>query len=216
MYLKRNSRYNEGVFSSVELDRILREVSDPGVWPSCLCGDPSVWPSCLCGTSVPGSAYSIGELRLSCRRMLHTYVPVSSCLQNNLQFTVNVDVTSYESGTRKTHNPVGRAHPHVVWGYYNVSPTSWRGDAYIFEHTFEFLSPSTQSGCSVRLLNPQTYSHGLWYINSVLQEYFHSCVGSNIYLTPPGTQGFAPHYDDIEAFVLQLEGRKRWRLYKPR
>ena len=27
MYLKRNSRYNEGVFSTAELDRILREVS---------------------------------------------------------------------------------------------------------------------------------------------------------------------------------------------
>ena len=74
MYLKRNSRYNEGVFSSAELDRILREVSDPGVWPSCLCGDPGVWPSCLCGTSVPGSAYSIGELHLSCRSMLRTRV----------------------------------------------------------------------------------------------------------------------------------------------
>ena len=36
------------------------------------------------------------------------------------------------------------------------------------------------------------------------------------YLTPAGTQGFAPHYDDIEAFVLQLEGKKRWRVYKPR
>jgi lysine-specific demethylase/histidyl-hydroxylase NO66 len=34
-------------------------------------------------------------------------------------------------------------------------------------------------------------------------------------LTPAGTQGFAPHYDDIEAFVLQLEGKKRWRVYKP-
>lgn len=39
------------------------------------------------------------------------------------------------------------------------------------------------------------------------------CPGS--YLTPSGTQGFAPHYDDIEAFVMQVEGKKRWRLYKP-
>lgn len=36
---------------------------------------------------------------------------------------------------------------------------------------------------------------------------------SNAYLTPPGSQGFAPHYDDIDAFILQLEGRKRWSLY---
>ena len=28
--------------------------------------------------------------------------------------------------------------------------------------------------------------------------------------------GFAPHYDDVEVFILQLEGKKRWRLYKPR
>uniref|UniRef100_A0A8W7P0F4 Bifunctional lysine-specific demethylase and histidyl-hydroxylase n=1 Tax=Anopheles coluzzii TaxID=1518534 RepID=A0A8W7P0F4_ANOCL len=47
-------------------------------------------------------------------------------------------------------------------------------------------------------------------------EYFHCMTGANFYLTPPGSQGFAPHYDDIEAFVLQIEGRKRWRLYGPR
>lgn len=51
---------------------------------------------------------------------------------------------------------------------------------------------------------------------SALQEYFGTSVGANIYLTPSGTQGFAPHYDDIEAFVLQLEGKKRWRVYSPR
>ncbi len=48
-----------------------------------------------------------------------------------------------------------------------------------------------------------------------MQELFGTCVGANTYLTPAGTQGFAPHYDDIEAFVLQLEGKKRWRVYKP-
>ena len=27
-------------------------------------------------------------------------------------------------------------------------------------------------------------------------------------------QGFAPHYDDIDAFLIQLEGSKHWDLYK--
>jgi lysine-specific demethylase/histidyl-hydroxylase NO66 len=35
-------------------------------------------------------------------------------------------------------------------------------------------------------------------------------------LTPEDSQGFAPHYDDIEAFILQVEGKKRWKLYRPR
>ena len=43
-----------------------------------------------------------------------------------------------------------------------------------------------------------------------------SFVGTNMYLTPPGTQGFAPHYDDVEVFILQLEGKKHWRVYEPR
>ena len=39
-------------------------------------------------------------------------------------------------------------------------------------------------------------------------------VGANVYLTPPGTQGFAPHWDDVDAFILQLEGKKHWRIYE--
>lgn len=37
-----------------------------------------------------------------------------------------------------------------------------------------------------------------------------------MYLTPPDSQGFAPHYDDIDAFILQVEGKKRWKLYGAR
>ena len=43
-----------------------------------------------------------------------------------------------------------------------------------------------------------------------------TCIVGTRYLTPPGTQGFAPHWDDIEVFILQLEGKKHWKLYSPR
>ncbi|NWS76486.1 RIOX1 oxygenase, partial [Crotophaga sulcirostris] len=108
-----------------------------------------------------------------------------------VRFGAHLDVTSYAEGVRETHNPAGPALPAVVWDFY-------------------------QNGCSLRLLCPQAFSPAVWHLLSVLQEHLGSMVGANAYLTPPGTQGFAPHYDDIEAFVLQLEGRKRWRVYGPR
>ena len=37
----------------------------------------------------------------------------------------------------------------------------------------------------------------------------------NAYLTPPGNQGFATHYDTHDVFVLQVDGRKRWRIHSP-
>ncbi len=35
----------------------------------------------------------------------------------------------------------------------------------------------------------------------------------NIYITPHNAQGFAPHYDDHDVFILQTTGTKKWRLY---
>ncbi|RZU48577.1 cupin superfamily protein [Krasilnikovia cinnamomea] len=40
-------------------------------------------------------------------------------------------------------------------------------------------------------------------------------VQINAYLTPPGNQGFATHYDTHDVFVLQVEGAKRWRVHEP-
>ncbi|SDY99103.1 Cupin superfamily protein [Micromonospora pattaloongensis] len=37
----------------------------------------------------------------------------------------------------------------------------------------------------------------------------------NAYLTPPGNQGFATHYDTHDVFVLQVDGHKRWRVHEP-
>ena len=40
-------------------------------------------------------------------------------------------------------------------------------------------------------------------------------VQINAYVTPPQNQGFAPHYDVHDVFVLQVAGRKRWRIHEP-
>jgi ribosomal protein L16 Arg81 hydroxylase len=37
----------------------------------------------------------------------------------------------------------------------------------------------------------------------------------NAYVTPPGSQGFAPHHDTHDVFVLQVDGSKRWNVYAP-
>lgn len=37
----------------------------------------------------------------------------------------------------------------------------------------------------------------------------------NAYLTPPGNQGFATHYDTHDVFVLQVAGHKHWRIHEP-
>ena len=105
----------------------------------------------------------------------------------------NLDVAIYRNGKRENLTPdeCNKAHLNSAMQYLN-------------------------DGCSLRLLNPQTYFKELCKLNKQLSEYFGNMVGVNMYLTP-GTksQGFAPHFDDIEAFVLQLEGSKAWKIYAP-
>ena len=40
-------------------------------------------------------------------------------------------------------------------------------------------------------------------------------VQVNAYITPAQSQGFAPHYDTHDVFVLQISGSKRWRVHEP-
>jgi len=51
---------------------------------------------------------------------------------------------------------------------------------------------------------------------SALENFFHFPVGINVYVTPRKSQGFPPHFDAHDAFVLQVEGSKLWRIYDRR
>jgi ribosomal protein L16 Arg81 hydroxylase len=48
---------------------------------------------------------------------------------------------------------------------------------------------------------------------AAMEEHFSHPAQTNVYLTPPHSQGFAPHYDTHDVFILQMAGSKRWRLY---
>ncbi|KAL3788220.1 hypothetical protein HJC23_004687 [Cyclotella cryptica] len=86
---------------------------------------------------------------------------------------------------------------------------------YVVANPSDVWSNVDASHCTVRLLRPHEHSENIHAMLSLLESEFGCMVGSNAYLTPLNSQGFAPHYDDVDVFILQLEGFKRWRVYPP-
>lgn len=77
------------------------------------------------------------------------------------------------------------------------------------------LERCMKEGWSVRFLRPHEFIETNSAFISVMEEQFNCYCGVNSYWTPPNSQGFAPHYDDVDVFLIQLEGEKQWRLYDP-
>jgi ribosomal protein L16 Arg81 hydroxylase len=48
---------------------------------------------------------------------------------------------------------------------------------------------------------------------SIIEQQLKFRVQANIYITPPGSQGFAIHYDPHDIFLMQIKGPKTWRIY---
>lgn len=70
-------------------------------------------------------------------------------------------------------------------------------------------------GATIQAMHMQQFHEPVWRLLAALEAAFGALFGSNSYLTPAGRQGLAPHFDDVEVFMLQLEGSKRWRLWAP-
>ncbi|CAN0196904.1 unnamed protein product [Pylaiella littoralis] len=155
----------------------------------------------------------------------------------SMQYGTDLDVTNYVNKRRVTLNPPAPTPPpgsqKAKAGNQRAQGQSCRrpttrantaaaaaataggGGAVGAVVTPGFVWQKFREGCSLRMPCPQKYSDPLHRLLSALEEEFGCMVGSNVYLTPPRSQGFAPHWDDIEAFLLQVEGRKRWRVYPP-
>eukprot|EP00960_Hanusia_phi_P073835 768097-Hanusia_phi.AAC.1 len=70
-------------------------------------------------------------------------------------------------------------------------------------------------GYTAQIFSPQHFCTSVAVLCGQLEQLLSSNVGSSLYVTPPRSQGLAPHHDDVDVFVLQLQGKKRWRLYAP-
>ncbi|NOK33943.1 hypothetical protein D7W79_08970 [Corallococcus exercitus] len=70
-----------------------------------------------------------------------------------------------------------------------------------------------EQGHSVIVYQAQTALDPLRRFCDTLEREWRVRVQANLYMTPAGSQGFTLHYDTHDAFILQLEGEKRWRLY---
>jgi len=78
-----------------------------------------------------------------------------------------------------------------------------------------FVKVFNEDKYSVQIHQPQRVQDALWALMEKMECYFGCIAGANVYMTPEKCQMLAPHYDDVDVFVIQLEGSKTWKLYKP-
>ncbi len=64
----------------------------------------------------------------------------------------------------------------------------------------------------------KTHFTSLWFLVHTRARILYSSIWTKLRgctTAAAGAQGLAPHHDDVEIFVVQTEGRKKWRLYAP-
>lgn len=84
-----------------------------------------------------------------------------------------------------------------------------------YPKTIEEVYEAFSSGASVILRNVDVTWPALAKACAQLSKDLSCRVWANLYLTQEGTQALGAHYDDTDVLVLQLQGKKDWKLYRP-
>jgi ribosomal protein L16 Arg81 hydroxylase len=84
-------------------------------------------------------------------------------------------------------------------------------DAVIPSNVYEHF----RAGASITWPTMNHYRPNLRQLCSDLGTRFSSRSEAVAFLTPAGQQGFNPHYDPGDLFIIHVEGRKHWKLWMP-
>jgi len=68
-------------------------------------------------------------------------------------------------------------------------------------------------GSTIVMSGLHEYHSGLGELVSHLSKTFYHKFQTNVYITPKSSQGFKVHYDTHDVFVLQIQGKKTWKVY---
>jgi ribosomal protein L16 Arg81 hydroxylase len=68
-------------------------------------------------------------------------------------------------------------------------------------------------GWTMTLDNMERFIPALGALCRMAEHGFSARFQANLYLTPPKAQGFRPHWDTHDVFVLQVHGSKAWSIY---
>lgn len=75
------------------------------------------------------------------------------------------------------------------------------------------LTEELKKGSAIHILNAEEFSRKLSEICLSLGTTLKSDVGITIHIGMKESKGFDKHWDSHDVFVVQLEGKKKWRLY---
>lgn len=70
-----------------------------------------------------------------------------------------------------------------------------------------------QQGATIVVSAAQKYFPGLGALTRQVQTDLQLRAQTNVYLSPPGRQGFNAHFDNHDVFILQVSGKKTFRFY---
>jgi hypothetical protein len=77
----------------------------------------------------------------------------------------------------------------------------------------ELVCARFYDGYTIILMEYEQHSAAMLRLRHDVERAFHASAMTHVYLTPRCAQGFVPHWDTHDVFILQFAGTKEWTIY---
>jgi len=94
--------------------------------------------------------------------------------------------------------------------YPRSSPNRYWSDATVDK---DLVVAKFYDGYTIIVAEYERHSAAMLRLRHDLERTFHAPVRTHVYLTPRNAQGFSPHWDPTNVFILQFTGTKEWMIY---